>query len=127
MKFKDVMHLYVGCTVQLIKDEWGYKRPSNINWLLEYIPYLKHREPIPYLYPLSAMTEEQAKNVGFDPTIVDLQIYLSEYMLNNPIITATEFKYLLDNHFDIYDLISQGEAIDVTTLETNPYQQEEKK
>ena len=113
MKFKDVMHLYVGCTVQLIKDEWGYKRPSDINWWLEYIPYLKHREPIPYLYPLSAMTEEQAKNVGFDP--------------NNPIITATEFKYLLDNHFDIYDLISQGEAIDVTTLETNPYQQEEKK
>ena len=30
-------------------------------------------------------------------------------------------KWLIINHFDIVDLIETGEAIDVNTLETNPY------
>lgn len=33
----------------------------------------------------------------------------------------TAISYLLEWHFDIADLISKGEAIDVNTLETNPY------
>lgn len=36
-------------------------------------------------------------------------------------ISYFEFIFLVKNHFDVAELISQGQAIDVNTLEVNPY------
>lgn len=36
-------------------------------------------------------------------------------------ITAAGYIWLLSNHFDIFGLIDTGQAIDLSTLPTNPY------
>ena len=36
-------------------------------------------------------------------------------------ISYFEFIFLVKNHFDVAELISQGQAIDVNTFEVNPY------
>ena len=50
------------------------------------------------------------------------QINDYECVYNNiDIISFKDAMYLVSIHFDIFDLISKGEAIDVNTLEINPY------
>ena len=72
----------------------------------------------PYLFPLSSMTDEQKKEYNclrdFVPT------YHYEY---GDIVEDTELydnlasiSYLIDNHFDINELIPKGLAIDATNL-----------
>lgn len=41
--------------------------------------------------------------------------------LDYNLIRYKELQKLIEWHFDVADLISKGEAIDVNTLETNPY------
>jgi hypothetical protein len=36
-------------------------------------------------------------------------------------VTVKEYMYLIENHYDVNLLIEKGMAIDVNTLETNPY------
>ena len=43
-------------------------------------------------------------------------------MIADTKISYFEFIFLVKNHFDVAELISQGQAIDVNTLEVNPYQ-----
>ena len=42
-------------------------------------------------------------------------------MISETKISYFEFIFLVKNHFDVAELISQGQAIDVNTLEVNPY------
>ena len=42
-------------------------------------------------------------------------------MIADTKISYFEFIFLVKNHFDVAELISQGQAIDVNTLEVNPY------
>lgn len=42
-------------------------------------------------------------------------------MISDTKISYFEFIFLVKNHFDVAELISQGKAIDVNTLKVNPY------
>lgn len=109
MKFKDVAHYYIGCKIGSITED-SFVTMLGIEWNSE-LPIIgadgynyQYSEIYPALFPLSAMTAEQKRYYT-----------LGKYLLPN------DFKYLLDNHFDLFDLIESGEAIDATTLTPNPY------
>ena len=108
MKFYQVAHLYVGC-----KLEWGY---IYIDFTANKLYDIDLFGLKPALFPLSAMTEEQKKE---HKKLLELLFIAEEETVRGE--TPESFKYLLDNHFDLYNLIEQGEAIDVTTLKVNPY------
>ena len=88
-----------------------------------------NNENLPICRPLSDLTREISHNVEtFRPLnkLVDLFGYEIP-TFNNKILApiATEnfncVIQLIEWHFDIANLIESGEAIDVNTLETNPY------
>ena len=84
----------------------------------------------PYLFPLSSMTEEQAKELfnKFDlvcPSTEEDYIKINEctgitFFLSQGFDVETHLYKLIDwllkNHFDIYGLIPMGLAIDATGL-----------
>ena len=160
MKFYQVAHLYIGCKVKRLHEihelfgtdgdllifyndhDMFYGNATNTDWNK------------PLLFPLSAMSEEQLKEVVWlsflTPDVIKDKYYrLKKYtetkhavkfgtgityhafdinsqffvsgIFSLQVLNPLQFKYLLDNHFDIFNLIESGEAIDVTTLEVNPY------
>ena len=72
----------------------------------------------PYLFPLSSMTEEQEKEYNrwkhevpvchyeYGDVVEEIELYDS----------PSSFEYLIENHFDVYDLIPKGLAKDATGL-----------
>ena len=104
--------------------------PFHVNgWGIEY-EYVK-----PYLFPLSSMTEEEAKELSVLYGIKDiLSINITDEYIDfkvddgfcsferktiwyNEIISSTEtFDWLNKNHFDYRGLIEKGLAIDATGL-----------
>ena len=81
----------------------------------------------PILHPLSDLTKEiEHKGEKFIP-IKKIAIYNPnnmEYLIECVVTGLVEYivlRQLIEWHFDITDLISKGEAIDVNTLEENPY------
>lgn len=111
MKFKDVAHLYIGCKIDsslkgtLLDGKW-YQRIMG-----------DECDALPILYPLSAMTKKQMAELKSKRIELSFNTQFLTFHFDSP----ESLKYLLDNHFDIYNLIESGEAIDVTTLEKNPY------
>ena len=71
----------------------------------------------PYLFPFSSMTEEQKKELN-DITNLDIEIAVSHIKNDTPnyVTSLNRLAWLLKNHFDIYDLIPMGLAIDATGL-----------
>lgn len=78
----------------------------------------------PYLFPLSNMTEEQ-KEECFNGTPLEIDKYggiaVKDDFYGGSLYTNLEIyleviDWLLKNHFDIYDLISKGLALDATGL-----------
>ena len=69
----------------------------------------------PYLFPLSSMTEEQKNELN---EINDLEVEIAISHIKNDTLNfttgITRLTWLLKNHFDIYDLIPMGLAIDAT-------------
>ena len=102
----------------------------------------------PYLRPISSMTEEERKEISeiahgvFEISEGGVEVWSKEFMVNggtivNPfarpykqtcLISSTSCYELIDwlnkHHFDYRGLIKYGLAIDVTTLEDNPYNDE---
>lgn len=149
MKFRDVAHLYKGCIVQY-DGPWTNDKVIMV-MDADDISAMEIYKAKPILYPLSAMTFEQAKyffELPASSELMEIVIYHNELCFNykwyhegdNPNwwscsgavlnmktdrlkLSPNNFHYLLSNHFDLFNLIEQGEAIDVTTLENNPYNQ----
>lgn len=85
-------------------------------------PYTNRYEEIenvkPYLFPISSMTEDQKMEYNrrkhevpvchyeYGDAVEEIELYDSPY----------SFEYLIENHFDAYDLIPRGLAIDATGL-----------
>ena len=104
---------------------------KNIRVIFDMIDWVSIK---PILHPLSDLTKEiEHKGEKFVPyKKLDwrkLDGEIGEYIsfgdchagLINPLDQLSQLQLLLSWHFDIADLISKGEAIDVNTLETNPY------
>lgn len=69
----------------------------------------------PYLFPISSMTEEQKEEYD-KMSELDIEYTITQ-IKNDSLIWTTglnRFNWLLRNHFDVYDLIPMGLAIDAT-------------
>lgn len=78
----------------------------------------------PIFHPLSDLTKEiEHKGERFVPIERIKELNLGTMPKNNTIgwMYYQQVQKLIEWHFDIADLISKGEAIDVNTLEINPY------
>ena len=82
-------------------------------WTCVDIDYVK-----PYLFPLSSMTEEQKRE--YNRLKYDVPVCHYEY---GDVVEEIElydspgsFEYLIENHFDVYDLIPMGLSNDATGL-----------
>lgn len=78
----------------------------------------------PILHPLSDLTKEiEHKGERFVPIERIRELNLGTMPKNNTIgwMYYQQVQKLIEWHFDIADLISKGEAMDVNTLDKNPY------
>ena len=69
----------------------------------------------PYLFPISSMTEEQKEEYD-KMSELDIEYTITQ-IKNDSLIWTTglnRFNWLLKNHFDVYDLIPMGLALDAT-------------
>jgi hypothetical protein len=141
--FKDIAHLYIGCKLQVespIKDTFvGELTPTHYATFVSHNGTIMGAKVTPILLPLSAMTEEQAfefcksKMSGAITHIDTISNYgvFYEYRYGSgrrfkqwqtySECNSKQIAWLLKNHFDVYNLIENGQAIDATTLEVNPY------
>ena len=114
-------------------DDSAELRDRVIVWKGEYYPSSKNSFPVinckPYLFPLSSMTDKQAKEIqeiigNPDYACIirktdGLELWLNFIDTDPTIWVDTIFEvqdYLNKNHFDYRDLIKKGLAIDATGL-----------
>ena len=105
-----------------IKPYYATKYEAEFDTTIEVI------KSTPILHPLTDLTKEiEHKGEKFMP-IIRLGWYINlrgwsesntKFAIEN--ISFNDAKQLIEWHFDIAGLIEKGEAIDVNTLETNPY------
>jgi hypothetical protein len=115
---KDYLHLYIGCkvydtfndvTIELTPMSYaGYTQPR---WYKDEDSQIK-----PLLRPLSSMTEEEGIESETEwnkgRTLGD-SVGQALNMAN-----AFRIKYLLSKHFDLFDLIEKGLALDSTKIKS---------
>ena len=94
------------------------------------------RQLKPVLHPISDLTKQiehngetfvplrkLLENSGFDLSKMSENETLDykDVFTNIDLVGFNDAMYLVSIHFDIFDLISKNEAIDVNTLDVNPY------
>lgn len=131
MKFKEVAHLYKGVMMKTKMGDFPLIMYHNGNWLLGCISYRAKAKP--YLRPLSSMKPEEGLAVliyqsnypvyligcsdGFISYRLQYEKRLSKvYYKYFPVQPKKpqSFLYLLNQGFDLFNLIEDGEAIDAT-------------
>ena len=142
-KFKEVAHLYLGCALSDPAIQYTYRlRPGHLNVNGDVADFLADGTK-PAFFPLSAMTEEQSfilirlhwfygrydiRDIEVVRNVIDFKVcygkikrwYRKRMSIRGE--TPEQFAYLLSQRFDLFNLIPEQEAIDVTTLEINPYE-----
>jgi hypothetical protein len=68
----------------------------------------------PILRPLSDMTEEESKEIGFWGVWHDVEFNALAW--DDVHWSPEDFRILLSHHFDLFNLIPEGLAIDACTL-----------
>lgn len=146
MKFKEVAHLYLGCQVQVRRKNDTpnlfhtgtmvevSKGSNHSDWIISrfdtvveavsntfsisnasaHYYFLCEDSIKPLLLPLSSLTDEQKvelSTIAYENSPLDSQDYAGVAQGVGYIT-----KYLLERQFDLYGLIPNGEAIDLTTL-----------
>lgn len=113
-KIEDFLHLYWGCDVmhpalknkRTLKDAWGGQ-------MLDGNIQLK-----PILRPLSSMTEEEQHEMSKMVDLVDAED--GENYWWGTQVAAHRTNYLISKHFDLFNLIPDGLAIDSSTINSTP-------
>jgi len=114
----DYLHLYLGCEVMLWTDATNpVFEPERKRLVIDAKVYdhitLKTALDVGaklILRPLSDMSEEEAKELGLN----DLAKIL--YHGTQRVFSFDQVRYLLSKHFDLFNLIGEGLAIDANTL-----------
>lgn len=131
-QLKDYLHFYLGCKFLYKIDPHEWSKPMELTTAqLELSHRLKDDPECHYkllLRPLSSMTEEEAKEyaglffVDCDLSLVKfynlghcIAIRYYDAFLHLPSqYEPKQFQYLLSKGFDLFGLIDEGLAIDVT-------------
>lgn len=111
---KDYLPFYLGCEMNYAT----HHEPQNEIYILT-VDSLKDAMEfgdIPILRPLSDMTKEEDKE--FQATKV-FQTATPVHIVGSMHWTAETFRWLLSKHFDLFNLISEGLAIDKTKITTD--------
>jgi hypothetical protein len=131
MNIKDYLHLYLGCEY-MIKTDTGWVHMDSPFDVWAFCHWNKYEEEIkPILRPLSDISHEEQEQfievAGLEPEDIDCLIkspddfFQGELSYGTAHLTniaqwAQGVNYLLSKHFDLFQLIDFGLAIDVTTL-----------
>jgi hypothetical protein len=129
-EIKDYLHLYLGCEVETYWD-WDNKLSPHLLMKISEDGFKKVK---PILRPLSSMTEEEAIELAklseHEPDFNDVKIERTKF--NDIVVTwqganesresfnatgdlfycAEQFQWLLSKHFDLFELIHYGLAIE---------------
>lgn len=113
MELKDVIHFYLGCKIYDDADEETPKILDirDFKWISECIEGGRMK---PILRPLSDMTEEEDQEAD-DLYILHADKH-SEDFERVTIANAAVTQYLLSKHFDLFNLIPSGQAINSSTI-----------
>lgn len=110
-QLKDVLHLYLGCTMQS-------KIKNKTTLTLDFLNDLSDEEDLygyrPILRPLSDLTKEERDYLIESEKRIELWDEETRRMLD-----AHRTRYLLSIFIDLFNLIGTGQAIDKTKHKTN--------
>jgi hypothetical protein len=117
MELKYVLHLYIGCEIEITQGSDKMKKTLKgfvLNADGSYTCWDSHDTGYgnlafgikPILRPLSDMTEEEKNEYWFLNSVKDSKAQCE----------AINTRYLLSKHFDLFNLIPSGQAINKTTL-----------
>lgn len=112
--FRDLaMRLPYGVVVKA--KGWHYKTPVTVENIWHVVR--TNHEAKPILRPLSDLSDQHIFKMGYDPD----QIKSCIEDVQRGLISHLHFMYLIENHYDVSLLIERGIAVDVNTIETDPY------
>jgi len=107
---KDYLHLYLGCQMGYA----SHHEPQNATYTLtveNFKEAIEFGDPI-HLRPLSSMTEDEKTDAVY-PMLYGLTTLEGDENIGQ---SAELTKYLLSKHFDLFQLIEAGLAIDATKI-----------
>jgi hypothetical protein len=83
------------------------------------LEFLRHGDGVskPILRPLSDLSDQQLILLGYQEA--GIKTLIEDIQQGN--IEHVHFMYLIENHYDVSLLIERGIAVDVNTIETDPY------
>lgn len=117
------MALPYGVVIKITSDDGMLDVSYNIKLDADLLSDLLHGEDdfIPYLRPMSSMTEEEVMEFNNIPSTRNYQIVNGD--LPWDVANYKQIQWLLKKHFDFIGLIPKGLAIEVSK-ENNPYNTE---
>ena len=111
--FKEVAHLYLGCAIKAGHGTTLLCSVDLIHIINETLSVM------PILYRLEDMTEEDKEQIGFAAFGI-LRNETKELKLPSKNISciwaARQTSFLLSKHYDLFNLIDNGQAIDYKTF-----------
>lgn len=131
MNLKDVMHFYLGCSIQrsglhpeIYLITGVRKTESHADGYTVFVLDADNQEdafPLDeyvklLVRPLSSMTEEEKAHIGFDAYKVLRSSGKLPAFQEGKIWAATQTHYLIKQGFDLFGLIESGQAIDSTKI-----------
>lgn len=112
--FRDLaMRLPYGVVVKA--KGWHYKTPVTVENIW-HVVHTNH-EAKPILRSLSDLSDQQLILLGYQEA--GIKTLIEDIQQGN--IEHVHFMYLIENHYDVSLLIERGMAVDVNTIETDPY------
>lgn len=117
------MALPYGVVIKITSDDGMLDVSYNIKLDADLLSDLLHGEDdfMPYLRPMSSMTEEEKKEFNNIPSTKNYQIVNGD--LPWDVANYKQIQWLLKKHFDFIGLIPKGLAIEVSE-KNNPYNTE---
>lgn len=112
---KDYLHFYIGCDVlrpdgKTVLQIYGIEGSLVVHRENSELTYSRMTGCKPILRPLADMTEEEIKERGWSK----LELNHAVSQERNRSLYTNEFLYLLSRGFDLFNLISEGLAINKT-------------
>ena len=114
------MALPYGVVIKITSDDGMLDVSYNIKLDADLLSDLLHGEDdfMPYLRPMSSMTEEEVMEFNNIPSTRNYQIVNGD--LPWDVANYKQIQWLLKKHFDFMDLIAKGLALEASE-ENNPY------
>lgn len=122
---KDYLHLYLECEVLSSNSGmvWQLIGIVNDDGVLYHKDFKKNTASLqnlkPILRPLSDMTEEEAKEIGFWSELYNKITGTEKGHAIYDLYTAEKLRLALSKHFDLFGLIEAGLAINKTLNQLN--------